>query len=104
MLHQVFAMSSKKGGNSQRQESACAQFQAMFAIQKSKLPLTEYQIHWKYKMSQVTQWEHHNFFSLVGAEKLHYPLLLFTGDQCCEDLQQLQFVAGHNFWLLNHQQ
>ena len=31
------------------------------------------------------------------SEKLHYPLLLFTGDKCRKDLQQLQFVAGHNF-------
>ena len=46
----------------------------------------------------------HSFF-LVGAEKLHLPLLLYTGDRCHENLQQLQFVTGHNLRLLNqHQQ
>ena len=46
----------------------------------------------------------HSFF-LVGAEKLHLPLLLYTRDRCHENLQQLQFVTGHNLRLLNqHQQ
>ena len=38
--------------------TACAQFQAMLALKKSKLPLTDYKKHWKYNMSQVTQSEH----------------------------------------------
>ena len=42
-------------------------------------------------MSQVTQWEHQESF-LVGSDKLHFPLLLYSGDWCIEDLQQLKFV------------
>ena len=63
----------------------------MLALKKSKLPLTDYKKHWKYKMSQVTQWEHQEFY-LVGGDKLHFPLLLYTGDQCIKDLQQWKFV------------
>ena len=42
-------------------------------------------------MSQVTQSEHQEFF-LMGGDKLYFPLLLYTGDRCIEDLQQFQFV------------
>ena len=42
-------------------------------------------------MSRVTQWEYPEFF-LMGGDKLHFPLLLYTGDWCIEDLQQLKFV------------
>ena len=42
-------------------------------------------------MSQITQWEHQEYF-LVGSDKLHFPLLLYTGDWFIEDLQQLKFV------------
>ena len=40
----------------------------------------------------------------MAAEKLHFTLLLYTGDRFIEDLQQLQFVAGHNLWLLTQYQ
>ena len=51
-------------------------------------------------MSQVTQWEHQESF-LVGSDKLHFPLLLYSGDWCIEDLQQLKFVLDIiiDFWI-----
>ena len=51
-------------------------------------------------MSQITQWEHQEYF-LVGSDKLHFPLLLYTGDWCIEDLQQLQTVLDitSDYWI-----
>ena len=52
-------------------------------------------------MSQVTQWAHQEFFPM-GGDKLHFPLLLYTGDQCIEDLQQLQSVLDKiSDWWIN---
>ena len=51
-------------------------------------------------MSRVTQWEYPEFF-LTGGDKLHFTLLLYTGDRCIEDLQQLQIVLDmiSDYWI-----
>ena len=70
---------------------------------KAKLPLTDYKKHWKYEMSQETQWASRILYFVEG-NTLHFALLLWTGESMYWRWPTIKICAGHNLWLLNQHQ
>lgn len=78
--------------------SAPAQFQAMPALEKSRLLCIGCTIHYRCKRNQAIPGQH-LISSLVGVGKLCFPQSPCTVGPYHINPQQLQFGAGHNFEL-----